>query len=110
MVEIPRDSEDENLSDSEEYIPDSQNDTLSSFSSADSEEDAPHNGEQNSSKGKNLIIKWIKVRENENDPLEHPPFISSEVEKDRENGRSMYYSDMFFFHELLDLIVEQSFY
>ncbi|CAH1991941.1 unnamed protein product [Acanthoscelides obtectus] len=107
MASLPSDSEDENLSDSDdEYVsskPGSDNST-SSDSEEDSEDDQPLS---------NFFAKgtpkyqWNKVREGKVS-VSLAPFTSQNLDDEPEIGRPIHYFQLFFSDELLDQIVEQS--
>lgn len=108
MAEIPTDSEDEMLSDSEEeYFPEENNSASSDSTDSEEDNDQFEIEQQTISKKNKIIHKWTKVDEND-DPPELPPFINSGDEMGPEIGRPIHYFQLFFSNELLDLIVEQS--
>ena len=107
MASLPSDSEDENLSDSDdEYMPSKpgSDSSTSSDSDDDSEDDQPLS---------NFLAKgtpkyqWNKVREGEVS-VSLAPFTSQNLDDEPEIGRPIHYFQLFFSDELLDQIVEQS--
>ncbi|KAG5861065.1 PiggyBac transposable element-derived protein 3, partial [Gonioctena quinquepunctata] len=102
-------SEDENLSDSDDYVPNpNTKDAVSSdegdISVSDSEDEEPLSNV--SARGKQKYT-WIKVRGDQDNSL-NPQFTSQDIEERPEMGRPIHYFEIFFSNQLLDLIVEQS--
>lgn len=115
--ELPSDSEDENLIDSDEDFDLSETwleSESSDYNETDSDDSAGHESAPNATstkKNKNNkkrdYYNWTKVSANEG-PMPTPQFTAPLREDEPEIGRPIHYFQLFFTNELLNYITEQS--
>lgn len=112
MACLPSDSEDSNLSDSDDEYEPTRPTTSKIAVSVDSEESSTSGSEDEeplskiADKGKPKY-KWNKVNSPGNNSA-LPPFILPDLEDEPEVGRPIHYFKLFFSNDLLSLITEQS--